>query len=403
MDIKKGIIWTGSLRIFTRGLTIVKTIVLARLLTPFQFGIFGIASLVLGLLEMITETGVNVVLIQEKNKIDKYLNTGWVVSIVRGIMISLLIIIFTPLITSFFSSPYSKNILYLISIIPFIRGFVNPAIINYQKDLKFDNEFKFRSIVIAFEVFATVVFGIILRNENAFVWGLIVSAVVEVILSFTLIKLKPKFEFNIERLKFIISGGRWVTGAKIFDYLFSHGDDIVVGKLLGTYSLGIYQQAYRISSLPIIEVSETFQKVTFPTYSKMIDDNKEGLQKTYSKTLIATLFLIVPIGLILFIFPTQVVLLLLGSNWLTAVPVLKVLAIFGVIKTIANSAFPLLLAKKRQDVVMLLTFVGILGLAISIFPLISLYGLVGAGISTIIGSLVMIPLAFYWIRKMTND
>ena len=135
MDIKKGIIWTGSLRIVTRGLTIFKTIILARLLTPFQFGIFGIASLVLGLLEMITETGVNVVLIQEKDKIDKYLNTGWVVSIVRGIMISLFIIIFTPLITSFFSSPYSKNILYLISIIPFIRGFVNPAIINYQKDL----------------------------------------------------------------------------------------------------------------------------------------------------------------------------------------------------------------------------------------------------------------------------
>lgn len=402
MDIKKAILWTGSLRIVTRGLTIVKTIILARLLTPFQFGIFGIASLVLGLLEMITETGVNVVLIQEKNKIDKYLNTGWVVSIVRGIIISLLIIIFTPLITSFFSSPYSKNILYLISIIPFLRGFVNPAIINYQKDLKFDNEFKFRSIVIAFEVFATVVFGVILRNENAFVWGLIVSTVVEVILSFTLIKLRPKFEFNIERLKFIISGGRWVTGAKIFDYLFSHGDDIVVGKLLGTYSLGIYQQAYRISSLPIIEINETFQKVTFPTYSKMINNKKE-LRKTYLKTLMATLLIIIPIGLILFIFPTQIVLLGLGSNWLTAVPVLRVLAIFGVIKTIANSAFPILLANKRQDIVMLLTFIGILGLAISIFPLINLYGLVGAGISTIIGSLVMVPLAFYWIRKITND
>ena len=249
---------------------------------------------------------------------------------------------------------------------------------------------------------ATVIFGIILKNENAFVWGLIVSAIVELILSFTLIRLRPKFEFNIERLKFIISGGKWVTGAKIFDYLFSHGDDIVVGKLLGTYSLGIYQQAYRISSLPITEVNETFQKVTFPTYSKMIGD-REKLKKTYLKTLLATLFIIIPIGLILFLFPTQIVLFLLGANWLSAVPVLKVLAVFGVIKTIANSAFPLLLAQKRQDVVMLLTLVGILGLGVSIFPLINLYGLVGAGISTIIGSLVMIPLVFYWVRKITND
>ncbi len=90
---RKNLIWAGSLRIIVRGLGILKTVILARLLTPSQFGIFGIAFLILGILEMVTETGVNVILIQENKKIDDYINTGWIVSIARGIIISILIII----------------------------------------------------------------------------------------------------------------------------------------------------------------------------------------------------------------------------------------------------------------------------------------------------------------------
>lgn len=398
---RKNLIWAGGLRAVVRSLTIIKTLILARILTPSQFGIFGVASLVLGVLETISETGVNVVLIQEKMIINHYINTAWVISIIRGILISLIILLLSPLIIIFFDSPASLNSLLLISLIPLIRGLINPAVVSYQKNLEFNKEFKFRSILISFEVLATVALGFFLRNELAFVYGMIFSAVLEVILSFILLKPTPKLEFDFIKLKHVLSLGKWITFAKIFDYLFTHGDDIVVGKLLGVYPLGIYQQAYKISSLPIIEVTETFQKVMFPAYSKILD-NKILIKQTYLKTLLMTCLIIIPFGLIIYFFPKQIVLILLGSNWILAVPVLQVLAIFGVVKTLANSSFPLLLAYKRQDLVMILTFIGILGLTITIFPLIKIYGLVGAGISTIIGSLVMLPPAFYYVKKFTN-
>jgi len=176
----------------------------------------------------------------------------------------------------------------------------------------------------------------------------------------------------------------------------------VVGKLLGVYPLGIYQQAYKISTLPITEISETFQKVTFPLYSKMVAENA-SIKKIYLKTLLTTSLIIIPFGIVLYLFPKEIVILILGNQWLSAAPVLQVLASFGVVKTIANSSFPLLLANKRQDLVMALTLIGIIGLGTTIYPLVNIYGLVGAGISTIIGSLVMIPPAFYWVRKLTND
>lgn len=398
MNLKKGLFWTGLLRVVVRSFSIIKILVIARILTPSQFGLFGVASLALGILETFSETGVNVVLIQDKKPINYYLNTAWVVSILRGVLISLLIILSIPAITIFFNTPQSATSLYLIAIIPFIKGFINPAIVNYQKNLEFNKEFTFRSILTFSDLFSSVFFAFLLKNELSLGLGMITASLLEVILSFYYFEIKPRFEFDFEKLKSVLSKGKWVTGAKIFDYLFSHSDDLVVGKMLGVYSLGLYQQAYKISTLPITEVTETFQKVTFPIYSKNILD-KGLIKKTYFKSLLLTILIVTPMGLVFYLFPTQIITLLLGDNWLSGVSVLKVLAIFGIIKTIANSAFPLLLAYKRQDLVMYLTLIGIIGLGLTIFPLVNNFNLVGAGISTIIGSLVMIPPAFYWISK----
>src|SRR3990172_12131370 len=103
-DTIKGISWMGSLRGVMRSMSFVRLAILARILTPAQFGVFGIASLILSFLEIVTETGINVFLVQQKDDIDEYINTSWVVSITRGILISLIILILAPTISTFFGS-----------------------------------------------------------------------------------------------------------------------------------------------------------------------------------------------------------------------------------------------------------------------------------------------------------
>ena len=395
----KGISWMGGLRGVTRAIAFAKTAILARLLLPAQFGLFGVASLMLELLEVLTETGINVVLVQEKKDINAFISTSWIVSIVRGLLIALLIVVATPVITLFFKSPEAASLLYLMATVPVIRGFINPSEVKFQKNLEFNKEFWFRFAIFGLDTLTAVTLAYITHSPAALIWGLIVGAIVEVILSFIFTKPRPSFVFEAEKLKSVVSRGKWMTGAGIFSYLFQHGDDIVVGRLLGQSALGLYQVAYRISTLPITEVSDTIGKVTFPVYVGISED-KTRLKKAYIKMLMAISFLVIPFGVLLFVFARQATTIILGENWLEAVPILKVLAVFGSLKAVINSCYPLLLGLGKQKQVMAITLAGILGLGLSIIPLTRGYGLVGTALSTIVGLLVSAPVAFHYTRRV---
>jgi len=398
-DTVSGVSWVGAYRGITRLAAFAKIAILARIFVPEQFGLFGIATLFLAFLEIFTETGVNVFLIQVKEKIGKYIDTAWVVSIARGAIISSIILLATPFIVSFFNSPGARTLLYLISLVPFIRGFINPSVVKFQKELQFKREFWFRSTIFLFDATVAVVLGVITGSVSSIIFGLIAGAFLEVLMSFVFVKPIPSFSFESKLIKKIISRGKWVTGAGVFQYVFRQGDDIVVGRFLGESPLGLYQVAYKISTLPISEVSDVVSRVTFPIYTKMAG-NLERLKKAFFKTTLAVSVLVIPFGLIIFLFPRQIILLILGANWLEAVAVLKVLAIFGVIRAVSNSVFALLLAVEKQEYITAITFVSILGLGASIIPLVRNYGIVGAAIATIVGSVVAIPFVIYYLFRV---
>ena len=389
----------GALRGSTRALALLKTAVLARFLTPGQFGVYGVGMLALGFLEILTETGINIFLIQEKDRFKKYLNSAWVVSIIRGFFIALAIIMATPMVLEFFKLPQALLILRLIALVAFVRGFINPGVVIFQKNLRFKQEFIYRTGLFIVDTTAAVFLGIATRSELSLVWGMLAAALLEVVTSFIIFKPRPKLILEIEKFKQVVSRGKWITLAGVFNYLFQHLDDIVVGKLLGVGSLGVYQQAYRISTLPISEVQEIFNKVTFPVYVG-VSGQKEVLRKAFLKTTLTIALLVIPAGIIFLVFAKSIVALVLGAGWLEAVYPLKVLAIFAIFKAISNSAFPIFLGVKKQEIISLVTLASIIGLAVTIVPLTFSYGLVGAGMSTIIGSLVGLPFIVYYLIKI---
>ena len=394
-DTLKGVSWMGGLRATTRLFAFIKIAILARILSPSQFGLFGIALLILSLLETLTETGINIFLIQEKEELEKYNDTAWFVSIIRGALISSLIFIFAKLIVIFFRSPDAYSLLLLISLVPLLRGFINPAIVKYQKELKFNKEFLLKASIYTLDALVAILLALITRSASSLVWGMIAGVVFEIAISHLFIRPKPKLSLEKAKLNKVVNRGKWITMAGIFEYLFREGDDIVVGKLLNTTALGIYQVAYKISTLPITEVADTVIKVTLPVYVK-ISDEKARLRKAFTKTMLVVLAITLPIGLILYIFSREVVLLLLGPNWISAVSVLKILAGFGVIRALTITTHPLFLAVKKQNYLTATTLVGIFGLAITIFPLVGTYGIEGAGLSALIGSILAIPLYIYY-------
>jgi len=200
-------------------------------------------------------------------------------------------------------------------------------------------------------------------------------------------------------MKNVISRGKWVTFSGIFSYLFHNGDNIVIGKMKGVGALGIYDMAYRISMLPITEVADVVAKVTFPVYVKIAHDKKR-LQKAFLKSLAVVGLLCLPIGIVFIIFPKEIIFILLGNKWLEAAQVLQVLAVFGVVRAISGVSSSVFFAVQKQAYTTVITLVSFMTLAISIIPFVNMFGLIGAGLAAVLGSLTAVPFIIYYTIKV---
>jgi O-antigen/teichoic acid export membrane protein len=397
-----GFSWLTAFRFVTRGVSLGKTALVARFLTPSQFGLFGIATLLLSFVEVITETGVNIFLIQQKKDTEEYYSSAWIVSVIRGSLIAVVMVLSAPYVARFFNSPEATSLLYVMSLVPFIRGFINPAVIKLQKELLFKKEFFFRSIVLAIEIIGTVILLIIDPTPSSLIWGLVIGVIAEVILSYFVISPRPNLKYNRGYISELIHHGKWITGATIFNYGFERGDNIIVGRILGAQSLGIYDMAYRFSMLPITEISDVVNKVAFPVYVKISDDYLR-LKKALFKTVGTITLLVTGIGLFIIFFTDPIVRIILGEQWVSVIPVLKILAVLGIIRAVSLSISSFLLALRKQKYLTLTTFIGLTGMLFTIIPAISVWGIIGAAYAACFGYVLSVPFIiwFAW-RSLEN-
>lgn len=342
----KGIGWLGALRAVTRLSTLVKTAILARLLTPADFGQFAIAGLALAFFETITETGINQVIIQSSRKTAELVDSAWVVAIVRGIAIGLVLALAAQPLASFFHNPEVVRLVYLVALVPAIKGFINPMIIEFFKSLRFSQEFAFRLILLLIDIVVSLAAAILTRSALAFVVALIVGGLAEVGLSFLWCAVKPRFVFRREYLREILGFGKWVTLAGFAHWLASELDDIVAGRWYGTARLGVYQGAYKISSLPVTEIAGTINQAAFPVMSQL-KLRKAEMKKAFATSGLLAVSIGLSLSLVLFLFPKLIVAILLGPQWGQVVPLVRTLALFGLMRTVESSIQPFYLASGK--------------------------------------------------------
>jgi|SRR5579885_495707 len=400
-EVIKGVSWTGFLRFITKAVGFLEAIILARILVPAQFGTYGIALLALGLLETLTETGVNIVLIQEK-EIEPYISSAWFVSIGRGIIVSLILFLSSPLIATFFHSSSSQLLLQLISIAPFLRGFINPAVVKFQKELWFVKNFWYQLVILVVDTITSITVTYLTKQPIGIVIGLLVGVCIELLLSFLVVSPRPKFEFEKAYISKIFHRGKWITLSGIFDYLFFNSDNIAVGRMLGAGALGIYQLAYSLAVVPLTEIGSVFVFVTLPVFARLSRDNKR-LQKAYAKTILGIFCLGIPYVFIIILFPHLFV-LLLGQKWSAMMRVLPVLAVLGLVKSVSTSSSALFVGKEKQNYTMVVTLVTIAGMLLTIVPFIHMFGIVGAGFAALTGAVAAVPvIIFYTLKLFRSD
>lgn len=396
-----GTTWVSAFRISTRAISFFRILILARILSPANFGVFGIAALVLSFLEILTETGINIFLVQKKGSIDRYISDAWIVSILRGFILFLLLILLSPFIANFFNSPNAIQLLQLISFVPLIRGFINPAVVKYQKNLEFGKDFYFHFAIFALDSLIVIGAAYITKSPVSFVYGLMAGALLEVILSFVFLKPRPTFSFRVSYLKEILHSGKWVTLFGLFNFISQKGDNVVVGRLLGTTQLGIYEMGYNLSTLPISEISDVVNKVVFPIYVNIKKD-RARLRRAVLKTMSIITLAVLAFSSFIFFLPREFFLFLLGPKWEGVYEIIKVLAFYGLFRAILGTTASLFLALGKQKYVAVMTFVRVTALLIVVVPLTSMFGLIGTSFAALISVIAEIPIVVYFIYKIVK-
>ena len=336
----KGGLWVFSLRIINRGLGFVRTIILARLLAPEDFGLFGVAMLAIATLETFSQTGFQQALIQKRENVESYLDTAWTVSAIRGTLLFAILFCSAPAIARFFNVPQASLVIRVIAISTLLTGFRNIGIVFFQKELEFNKQFLYEFSATLVDLTVAISLAFIFRNVWALVWGGLGAGLVRLFMSFIVHPYRPRMNLEREKLRDLVGFGKWIVGSSMLIFLITQGDDIFVGKILGVTALGFYQMAYTLSNLPATEFTHVVSQVTYPAYSQIQDDVPK-LREFYLKVFQLTLFISIPVAAAIFLLAPEFIKIFLGEKWMPIVPVMRVLVFAGLLRSIAATTGPI--------------------------------------------------------------
>ncbi len=366
--VAKGGMWVFSLRGVEKILGLVKLVILARLLSPNDFGLFGIALLAMSTLETFSQTGFQTALVQKKGDIARYLDTAWTVFIMRSAMLFALLFFSAPYIALFFKVPEASLIIRVIGASILLNGFTNIGIVYLQKELEFNKQFVYQLTATLVEFVVVISAAIAFRNVWAFVYGSLAGSVTRLIASYVIHPYRPHFMLDLSKAKELFGFGKWVFWSSILVFLVTQGDNAFVGKFLGATMLGFYQMAYNISNMPATEITQVISQVTFPAYSKM-QDNLPRLSEAYLRVLQLTAFLSFPLAGLLFTLAPDFTRIFLGEKWMQMVPAMQVLVLAGLVRSMAASSGLVFYAVSRPKIDTTMQIIRLFVLIALIYPL----------------------------------
>lgn len=376
-------VWVLGSRTLVRLLSAVRTVILARLLAPAHFGLFAIASVAVEIVEVFSRTGFTEALIQKEEDIASYLDTAWVVQIFRGLALSAVLVLGAPLVAQFFREPDVAPLLRLLAVGVALRGFTNIAVVYFRKELEFHKQSIYQVSGTLTEISVSIPCALILRNAFALAIGFVAANAAQLVVSYLIHHYRPRFRLDLEKARELFRFGRWILSTTVFEFLVKSLDTVVVGRLLQSTSLGLYQMAVRLANLGATEITHAISQVTFPTYSKVKNDAAK-----YRQAVLGTLGLVsavaIPLSGLLFVFAPEGVPLILGQKWAPIVPAFQLLVLVGALRSVTANFGAVYLSRGRPDIQTKTSIMNASILGITLYPLVLQLGIMGAVVARLL-------------------
>ena len=345
-----GVKWTTISTVVVAILQLLQLSILTRFLNPSDFGSMALVMVVIGFSQAFLDMGISNAIIYKQEISHEQLSTLYWVNVLSGFIVFVITVLISPLVSIFYGEPELKKLIIIVGITFIIQPFGQQFMILWQKEMRFRGIAKIDIITKTVSLFFSTFLAYKGFGVYALVYGRILAVTCQTALYVFngLNEHRPSFIFKINNIGEFLSFGLYQMGEKTINYFNSQFDTILIGKLIGLEALGIYNIAKQLILKPIDIIGPIITKVTFPTMAK-IQNEKTRLKNIYLKTLNYLSSVILPIYILLIILAPEIILLLFGKKWLEAIPILQILSVYGILRSIGSPVGSLLLAKGKAN------------------------------------------------------
>ena len=396
----RGLGWAFTSQIGKQGSQFIITVILARLLSPGNFGLLGMATVFTGFASIFNDMGVSGALIQKQDADERHLSSAFWLNIMTGLAIALIFIACSGLIAQFYHMSELKPMLMILS----LNYIFAPFTIIQQTILTKDMDFKTLMIRDIVAVIISGAVGIFLAYKGFGVWSLVYQsltyAATDGILLWTISKWRPSFIFSIAAIKDIFHFSANLTGFNIVNYFARNIDQLLIGKFLGVQALGYYSLAYKIMLYPLQNISWVIGKVMFPAFSK-IQGDLQKVRLSYMGLVKITSLITFPLMALLFGIAPELVKVFFGEKWLAIIVLIRILCVCGMIQSIGTTIGNILLSQGRADLQFKMQLIGTC--LVLIFVVLGLrYGVSGVAFYYTLQSILWVHITFFITNKLIN-
>lgn len=333
-----GMAWLAAGRLLVNLLAFAGTIVLARLLTPDDFGLVAIATTLLAIVSAVTELSMAQALVHRRDLHDDHLHAAWTLNAARGLLVGLLFCALAQPVASLYGEPRLVAVMVALGLSVVVNGLANPKMALFARDLVFRQEFALNVAGKAAAFTVSVAVAYATRSHWALVMGVVASQTVTIALSYRFVPYRPRF--GLKRARDLWSFSVWLSLSQVVNTVNWKSDQLFVAGFLGTAPLGFYTVGDNLAAMPTREAAAPLMRVLFPAFS-WLRDQPERLREAYrsAQGMVSVVALPVAVGSALVAEPLVAV--TMGTKWLPSVPVIQVLScVFG-LQTLASAARPL--------------------------------------------------------------
>lgn len=323
-----GIAWTAVQKYSTMIIQFVSGIILARLLTPYDYGCIGMLSIFMVLAEAFIDCGFGAALIQKKNPTQEDYSTIFYWNIAVSVLLYLALFFAAPFIAKFYNIPLLSKVLRIQGVILFIYA-LN---IIQSNQLRKKMNFRLLSIVSITTAVISLTITIILAYNGAGVWALvaqnIIMAAIPCLVYWFYVKWRPILTFSIRSFKELFEYGFYVFLSQLINQFGQQIQGLLIGKMYSPTTMGYYSKAMSTENMASKSVSQIMTQVTFPLYANVQDD-LTVLSKVIKRVTMSIAYVTFPVLTILIILAKPLFLLLYSDRWLPCVPYFQVLCVSG--------------------------------------------------------------------------